>query len=43
MRELFPEDEKLLRWLDMADEKLRSKAYHLVSLGWVMATVQKWA
>lgn len=43
MRELFPEDEKLMRWLDMASEKSHSKGFRQESHGSVMANVQKWA
>lgn len=42
MRELFPEDEKLMRWLDMASEKLLSKDYLQELHGLDMANVQKW-
>ena len=33
MRKLFPENEKLLRWLDLAEEKSHIKDYHHVLLG----------
>lgn len=33
MRKLFPENEKLLRWLDLAEEKFHIKDYHHVLLG----------
>ena len=33
MRKLFPDNEKLIRWLDLAEEKLRSKVYHQELLG----------
>ena len=42
MRELFPEDEKLMRWLDMASEKLLSKDYLQELHGLDMVNVQKW-
>ena len=42
MRRLFPDNEKLLRWLDLAEEKFRIKVYHQELHGWVMANVQRW-
>ena len=33
MRKLFPDNEKLIRWLDLAEEKLLIKAYHQELLG----------
>ena len=33
MRKLFPENEKLLRWLGLAEEKFHIKDYHHVLLG----------
>ncbi len=42
MRELFPENEKLLRWLDMAEKKLPFRVCRHVLPGLATANVGRW-